>query len=134
MPALISPHRPPRSAWNGTKPVAEENEVVGLPWNSFQRFGRIHAVMVRELSSIFHVRPNRAPIRPASELTSAKRTCAAMSLPSLMLMFWNTSCACGSMNQPPVNLKGYPVSSEAAIPWPCVLNVGRPRLAVELMS
>jgi hypothetical protein len=51
-----------------------------------------------------------------------------------MLMFWKTSCACGSMNQPPANLKGYPVSSEAAKPWPWVLNVGRPRLAVELMS
>ena len=29
-----------------------------------------------------------APIRPSSESTSAKRICAAMSLASLMLMFW----------------------------------------------
>jgi hypothetical protein len=34
------------------------------------------------------------------------------------------------MNQPPANLKGYPVSSEAARPWPWVLNVGRPRADV----
>jgi hypothetical protein len=38
------------------------------------------------------------------------------------------------LNEAPANLKAYPVSSEAAKPLPWVLNVGRPRLAVELMS
>jgi hypothetical protein len=44
------------------EPASEEKDVIGLPRNSFQRFGRIQAVMVRCADpSIAHVRPRRAP-------------------------------------------------------------------------
>ena len=116
------------------KPVADENDVVGLPRNSFHRFGRIQAVMVCKL---LIERPGAAEAGadPSQRAVDIGKTDLRSDVAGVVDVDVLINPLRLRLDEPAASeLEGIASSSEAAAPCAPVFNVGRPRLAVELMS